>query len=244
MPTTIAFIGATAGCGLAALRLAVAAGHHCIVLARTPSKMDAVFPSKPANLTIVQGDAHDAASVSSILIHPEDPTRFVDAVHFSIGGTLNLKNMTIPDPEICRKGMATLLSSLKTLRGDKSVQGRPALFIISTTGISKFGRDVPWAFIPMYKFMLKMPHEDKEVMEKLVIESGERWTMVRPSFLTDGEQTQTKIRVGVEDPQKGVEKKAIGYTISRADVGQWMFKNLYEKMDSNEYEGKAVSISY
>lgn len=244
MSKTIAFFGASAGCGLAALRLAVDAGHTCIALCRTPSKLEAEFPKNPANLIIKQGNAHSVADVSACLVKPTNPSELVDIVHFSIGGVLDLKTMTIPDPDVCKNGIKVLLDALKELRASGSAAGRPAVFIISTTGISKFGRDVPIAFLPMYHYMLKMPHADKKVMEELVAASGERFTLVRPSFLTDGEQTKNKIRVGIEDVTKGWEKKAIGYTISRGDVGKWMYEQLYLKADKNVYEGKAVTISY
>ncbi|KAJ3489363.1 hypothetical protein NLG97_g6012 [Lecanicillium saksenae] len=97
--------------------------------------------------------------------------------------------------------------------------------------------------LPMYKWMLHQPHADKEVMEKQLAESGERVVMVRPSFLKDVAQPEKKIRVGVEDPAKGVEVKEIGYFISRDDVGRWVYENLLEDPDKCQYEGKAVSIS-
>lgn len=241
---TIAFFGASGGCGLAALKLAVNAGHTCIALCRTPSKLEAEFPQSPANLIIKQGNAHSVGDVSACLTKPSSPSELVDIIHFSIGGVLDLKTMTIADPDVCKNGIKAVLDALKDLRASGAATGRPALLVISTTGISKFGRDVPIAFLPMYHYMLKMPHADKKVMEDVVAASGERFTLVRPSFLTDGEQTNNKIRVGVEDLSKGWEKKAIGYTISRGDVGKWMYEQLYLKADENVYEGKAVTISY
>ncbi|KAJ6784034.1 hypothetical protein PWT90_00321 [Aphanocladium album] len=244
MPHTIAFIGASGGCGLAALQRAVAAGHTCIALCRKPEKMDTHFPSKPANLVVLPGNAHDAASVSSCLVRPDDAARLVDAIHISVGGVLDLKTFTVDDPDVCKKATETVLAALKTLRDEKGCTGRPLYTVISTTGISRFGRDVPWGMLPMYKWMLHQPHADKEVMEKQLVESGERVVMVRPSFLKDVAQPEKKIRVGVEDPTKGVEVKEIGYFISRDDVGRWVYENLLEDPDKCQYEGKAVSISW
>lgn len=239
---TIAFLGGSGGCGLASLKLAVAAGHTCIALCRTPSKVEALFPNCPANLHIRQGNAHDADSVAACLTHPADPSRLVDSISFTIGGLFNPKNFTIDDPDVCKKGIATLLEALDKLRL-AGAQGNPLLAVISTTGISKHARDVPLAFLPFYHYGLSVPHADKKVMEERLVESPERWVAVRPSFLVDGSKPDRKIRVGVEDLHKGVEKKEVGYTISREDVGRWMYENLLTA-ENPQYNGKAVSITW
>lgn len=67
---------------------------------------------------------------------------------------------------------------------------------------------------------------------------------MRPSLLVDSEKNKNKeIKVGVEDPKGGMESKAVGYTISREDVGRWMFENLVR--DGGEsYVRKAVMITW
>ena len=163
MPHTIAFIGASGGCGLAALQRAVAAGHTCVALCRKPAKMDAHFPSRPPNLVVLAGNAHDADAVAACLVRPDDGSRLVDAVHVSVGGQLDLKTRTLDDPDVCKKATECVLSALATLRDQHRSQGegqgedqaqaphRPLLTVISTTGVSRFGRDVPLAMLPMYK---------------------------------------------------------------------------------------------
>ncbi|KAK9318922.1 hypothetical protein V1517DRAFT_334223 [Lipomyces orientalis] len=44
------------------------------------------------------------------------------------------------------------------------------------------------------------------------------------------------LRVGVE------EKPAVGYTIARADVGEWIFEELIKK-DGGEWVGKSVTLT-
>jgi putative NADH-flavin reductase len=238
----IAFFGASGGCGLAALKHSLAAGHTCIALCRTPSKMTDILPTeKYPNLIVKEGNAHNLAAVSNCVVNPSDPTRLVDTIVSSIGSPLDLSTMTIPDPDVCKKGMATLLEALGNLR-KKGATGKPRLVVISTTGISNFTRDVPVLFLPMYHIMLKMPHADKKIMEERILASDEDWTLIRPSFLVDGESDKT-IRVGVEDLKTGRETKAVGYTISREDVGKWMFENVI-KGDEGKYSHKAVSITY
>ncbi|KAK7420324.1 hypothetical protein QQZ08_010457 [Neonectria magnoliae] len=239
---TIAFIGGSGGCGLSALKHAVAGGHTCIALCRTPAKLEAVFPDRPANLVIRQGNAHDADAVAACLTRPADAGRLVDAVSFTIGGLFDPKRLTIDDPDVCKKGIASLLQALRALRL-AGAQGSPLIAAISTTGVSNHGRDVPLAFLPFYHYGLAVPHADKKVLEERLVECPERWVAVRPSLLVDGAKPDRKIRVGVEDPHKGVEKKEVGYTISREDVGRWMYQNLLAA-DCAQYNGKAVSLTW
>lgn len=247
---TIAFLGATGGCGLSALRHALAEGHSCIALCRTPSKLTDKFPpSEYPNLTIIQGNAHDAAAVQRCLAAPSDPARLVDSVVFSIGGAFIPSRLTIDDPHVCERGMETLLSALADARraaGGDNTQ-KPRIVALSTTGISKAGRDLPLVMCVMYRGMLGVPHADKEAMEDLLIKAGEDFVVVRPSLLVDGEKPAAAIRVGVEDLRGGrhvVERKEHGYTIAREDVGRWMYQNLLQGAEGGQYVGKAVSLTW
>jgi NAD(P)-dependent dehydrogenase (short-subunit alcohol dehydrogenase family) len=112
-PQTILFLGATGGVGLSTLRRSLAAGHTCLALCRTPSKLAAHFPSPPpANLHLIPGNAHDATTLAtSCLRNPTDRTRLVDTIVFSIGARPTLRGMD--DPHVCETGMAALLAALK-----------------------------------------------------------------------------------------------------------------------------------
>jgi NAD(P)-dependent dehydrogenase (short-subunit alcohol dehydrogenase family) len=84
---TVAFFGASGGVGLSALKHTLAAGHQCIALCRTPSKLTAIFPTDTTpNLKIIQGNAHDVASVSQCLQGANG--KLVDIVISSIGARL------------------------------------------------------------------------------------------------------------------------------------------------------------
>lgn len=97
----------------------------------------------------------------------------------------------------------------------------------------------------MYATLLKNPRKDKSAMEKTVIASDEKWTIVRPSLFTDGpEAAPGTVREGIEDPIAGVtDKTPPGYTISRLDVAKWIFENLVQK-EEEKYARKAVMITY
>ena len=237
---TVTFIGASTGVGLAALKHTLAAGHHCIALCRNPSKLTVNFPTgTPSNLKIVQGNAKDVASVSQCLQGKDG--KLVDAIVSTIGAQPILYKLTFDDPEVCRGGMATLLEALAELRRS-GITGSPHIIVCSTTGISRFGRDIPLAMVPLYHVMLKIPHADKVIMEDRLVESKEVYTVARASLLTNGETTK-KVRVGIEDPETGRESTAIGYTISREDTGKWIAKNLVLERKA-EYFNKIVTITY
>ncbi|KAL2752358.1 hypothetical protein ACRALDRAFT_1065506 [Sodiomyces alcalophilus JCM 7366] len=246
-PRSIAFLGATGGSGRSALRHALAAGVTCIALCRNPSKLSADFPaSSHPNLTIRQGNAHSTDDVSGILVDPSDPSRLVDAVSFSIGGAFDFSRMAIPDRDVCNKAMTALLEALRGLRA-RGVAGRPRLSVVSTNGITE-RRDFPLLAYPLYHYMLKIPHADKRIMEDALFAEaarggeGEAWTIVRPSLLTDGPLSGKTIRCSVHDPVAGTwDNDVIGWTISREDVGKWIWENV---LRDGKYLYKAVSITY
>lgn len=239
---TVAFLGASGGVGLAALKNSLAAGHQCIALCRDPSKLTDVFPNTP-NLKVFKGDAKDVAAVSQILTKPDG--NLVDVIISTIGSRPVMKgfSFTLGDPVLCRVGMAVLLEAITSLR-NKGALGKPHIIACSTTGMSKFGGDVPYLMVPLYNVLLKVPHQDKSIMENTLINGGEKFTVVRCSFMVNGE-SEKKIRTGVEDPAVGREPgwDAIGYTISREDAGRWFAENfVFER--NPKYINKTVTITY
>ncbi|KFH46149.1 hypothetical protein ACRE_030160 [Hapsidospora chrysogenum ATCC 11550] len=242
MPQIIAFLGASGGCGHAALVAALAAGHTCIALCRVPSKLDDLAAQYPETLIVKAGNAHNVADVVPCLVHDGS---LVHAISFSIGNKPDMQSMKFADPQVCQKGMKTLLEALATLRRDWALEGNPLVCAISTTGISN-ERDVPLLFVPFYRFVLATPHADKKVMEDILTASSERFVFVRPSLLVDGDSADKKIRIGVEDVRAGkLESKEVGYTISRDAVGRWIFHNLLDRAEQDSgYEGKAVTLTW
>lgn len=237
---TIAFFGASAGCGHSALLTALASGHTCLALLRVPSKLSELAAQYPETLIIKEGNAHNVAEVASVLSHEG---RMVDSVSFSIGNKPDMKTMKLADPEVCQKGMKALLEALEGLRA-QGVQGRPLMAVCSTTGLNE-KRDYPLLFYPIYHWLLATPHADKRAMEELLSKSGERYVVVRPSLLVDGDNKESKVRVGVEDIRTGeIEEKEVGYTISRGAVGRWVFLKVLDRSDEKGYEGKAVSLTW
>ena len=237
---TVAFIGASIGVGLAALKHTLAAGHQCIALCRFPEKLEAVFPPGSApNLRILQGNAHDVEAVSKCI--QTEGGKLVDNIVSTIGSRPELTNLRNIDAKVCRKGMATLLEALSLLRS-RGIHGSPHITVCSTTGMSRFGRDTPIAIVPLYSVLLKVPHQDKTIMEDQLAASGESFTIIRCSLMVNGE-TSKPVRVGIEDPKTGRESSAIGYTISREAVGKWVANSLILKNPS-KYTNKIAMLTH
>lgn len=236
---TVLFLGASTGIGQSALKHTLAAGHRCIALCRDPSKLEKIFPSdSSANLKIIRGNAHDVAAVARCL---QTDKRVVDVVVTTIGAKPVPLKLTVDDPDVCKKGAATLLEALAQLR-HSGITGAPHIIACSTAGFSRFGRNIPLAMIPIYALFVKVPGEDKVVMENRIAESGERFTIIRPSHLIDGESSKP-IRVGIEDPTNGPVSDVVGYSISREDAGRWLANNLVLQIDA-KYLNKNVLITY
>lgn len=125
-------------------------------------------------------------------------------------------------------------------------QQKPILTAISTTGISS-KRDIPIVMIPLYHWLLRVPHADKKVMEELVEKAAARnvirsHVIVRPSLLTDGKKLGlSSVRVGWENVDGN--GAAVGYTISREDVGGFIFEKVIPN-DAEEFKDKKISLTY
>lgn len=220
-------------------------------MARNPTKLRDLLRHREVpestiadNLTITTGDVTDIEPVKKTLVCNGRPVKFIVC---GIGGKPSFENPlrpTLDNPSICQDAMRTILAASRTLVATETAS-KPSLIVVSTTGISGHVRDVPLVMLPMYHWMLKVPHEDKKVMERLACEEmekpvGERgiqnYSIVRPSLLTDGEGD------GLENVRAGFEEApAVGYTISRKQVGRWMFENLV--CQESEYVGKVVAIT-
>ncbi|ROT41468.1 hypothetical protein SODALDRAFT_331199 [Sodiomyces alkalinus F11] len=235
----VAFFGATGGCTLAALDLAIQdARLKCHALVRNESKLREKLSTRKvpedaikSRLNIVTGDVKDVAAVRNVLFPSELNGNPVDVIISGIGGVpqFTWRGPTLEDPHICENGTKTILEGLASLKGVADAK-KPRFCVISTTGLSQT-RDVPHLMRPLYWVLLQIPMADKTKMEAAVLEdagrsAAERLTassvICRPSMLTNGSTTSLEqIRVGLGD-----DMPAVGYTISRDDVGLWLYHNV------------------
>lgn len=165
-----------------------------------------------ANLTVVQGDILNADSVSAVV-------KGKDAVLSALGSKVLKPNTIMSD------GTKNILAAMQ-MHGVKR-------FICETSLGLGDSRDQMGFFFEyiVIPFFLKNVFVDKEVQEQLIMQSNTDWTIVRPAGLTDGVRTG-RYRSGMD--------KAITGQISRADVAEFMLKQLTD----TTYLRKAPCIAY
>ncbi|KAK9321300.1 hypothetical protein V1517DRAFT_326891 [Lipomyces orientalis] len=259
---TIAVFGATGGCANATLVHSLLAGYDVSALARTPSKLTAQLLEQglaqetlDRHLTIVQGDATNVDDVKRALVKDGKLVSFIVS---GLGGKPILQKslrtpVTLDNPGICATSTETLLNALRAIytENPSGAAIKPLLAYVSTTGISNGPEDVPFWFRFLYHVLLAVPHVDKRKMESTLkwhmaqSETSERFLRavvgVRASLLTGGIDYRSghgwrTLRVGTE------EKPVVGYTISRADVGEWIFEEIVKK-HGGEWVGQRVTLT-
>ncbi len=245
-------------------------------VARAPSKLTNILTTQhslPAelldsNLTIIQGDVKSNSSVRSTLYHDN---RLADIIIFGVGSFPKFQSslfqpVTLDDPHICGDAMGVITNTLRAIHTEQHNQGmntasKPLILAISTTGLDN-SRDVPFVYLPLYHWLLSIPHADKRVMEEtLAAACGNSslppvgdFVVVRPTLLLDG-PPKGNVRVGwILSPESksrsGAHAEeapcpAVGYTIRRSDVGSWIFNEVVERTDRNAvWAGKFVTLTY
>ncbi|KAF9355275.1 hypothetical protein BGX26_006789 [Mortierella sp. AD094] len=262
----IAFFGATGGCVNACLVHTLNAGLHATALARTPSKLTDMLHAQgvsqstiDAQLTIIKGDIADITAVKGVLLSSRNSGAVIASQIISgVGGTPQMqwsitKPVTIDNPEICATAMKNIMQALREIYTEhpSTTQHKPSISVISTTGVSDVREDVPFAFRFLYHVTLADPHKDKKEMERLIAENMAEpnksmrlfrgLIVVRPSLLMGdqnikGGEGWERLKVGQED------KPAIGYTVHRADVGQWIFEQVIKNGGENRF-GQRITLT-
>lgn len=191
-------------------------------------------------LTTVQGDIHDTAAISQVLAHNNIAASIIVC---GIGAAPTLSTLFLP-VTICTDATRCIFTALQ----DLEPAAKPLYVGFSSTGITTGPRDVPWLLLPIYRLLGHQPHADKRNAEHVVLEEMSKrntsainnYVIVRPSLLTYGPALgRAQIRVGTE------KEPAVGYTISRDDVGGWIFESLIDDEGGRrKWAGEAVSITY
>lgn len=267
---TIVFFGATGGCTANVLARSLKAGYSCVALARTPEKLRNLLEKEHSissatidkHLTITQGNIMDENAVKAALT---TTGHLPDKIVYGIGAAPKFhanpfNPISMDQPNICGDGMKVLTSALSALQREGAslaVSGKkPTVVCVSTTGISN-ARDVPVALLPLYKVLLHTPHVDKRNMEAALLAKAHEqdspigaFTIVKPTLLTDGAaKPLEQVRAGWLWPDGFAPSKQsaqmgrpeMGYLISRASVGLWIFERCVK--GGSEWEGKCVSLA-
>jgi hypothetical protein len=204
-----------------------------------------------AHLVIVQGNIRSVEDIKRTLTVSG---RLPDRILFTVGGSPIVQfslfaPITIDDPHICEEGMKNLITALRSCAAENvplgPLGGRPVLITISTISMST-RRDLAYLYYPLEYWLLNIPRNDKKAMEKVIFAAAlgssspfGGFAMVRPPLLTEGEALgPTKVKAGWVWPDEQRKEKLaagqkeagpmIGWSITKADVGKWIFDNLIQ----------------
>lgn len=202
--------GASGGTGLELVQQALAMGHEVAAFVRNSGQITLSHE----RLNLVQGDVLNSKEVQCALKNQ-------DAVICSLGAKATSKNM------LRATGTKIIIDSMEAA-------GIRRLVCLSALGCGESRALLPfhykYFFCPVF---LRHVYRDHEAQEKCVRKSNLDWTIIRPAALTDGQLTGSYLH-GVIAADKALKMK-----VSRADVAEFMLKQLNEK-----FFGKAVCISY
>ncbi|KAG0229844.1 hypothetical protein BGW42_001309 [Actinomortierella wolfii] len=268
----IAFFGATGGCANACLAFTLKAGLQATALVRTPSKLTDMLLAQgisqatiDSQLTVVKGDIADVSAIKNVLYTSTKDNatpRLASTIVSGIGGAPKLQKsfknpMTIDNPEICATATRNILKALHEISLASGTPGshdsKPVMTVISTTGLSDIKEDVPFGFRTLYHKLLAVPHADKKTMERIIdehmaVEAQEQRMLrgavvVRASLLKGDHLIESKSRKGYKALKVGTEvNPAIGYTVHRADVGEWIYEEVV-RTGGSSFIGEKVTLT-
>lgn len=205
----IVVLGSSGGIGRKVVDQALAAGHCVTAVVRTPPPR-----SETPRLRVLQADVRNPEALKPLVAS-------ADAVVSALGHRRG--DLTT----IQADGAAALVAA--------APEGTRALFIGASAMYSDSGDGpvVRWIAKPMLRWFLRRSYADTARMEQIVERSALRWTIVRPSRLTDGDRTGS-FRSSIDRNLRG------GMTISRADVAAAMLALL----DDSATVRHAVYVAY
>ncbi|KAJ3181717.1 hypothetical protein HDU87_000735 [Geranomyces variabilis] len=263
----VLLFGASRGCGLEAAVQLVERGYACTVFLRDPNALDArLKAADPALVSVIKGDAFKADDVRAAF---ESIQGGPDIVVTSIGGRpafgQNVFSPPLVPEKICERASQILLPALQKStieqRGGKAIR----LIVVSSSGLGKVGhQELPMAMKPMYGWMLKHPHADKEQLELAVYHAAglkhpdpsiEAHASAAISPAAEGANTATAtlqefimVRPAflTDGPRTEGKYKAdphlVSWTVSRADIGQFIAKECVDK--DSKWLNQAVTVGY
>ena len=198
----IVIFGAAGGTGRDVVEQALAKGHEVTAFDRHPEALTIEHPK----LKIFQGDIFNETQV-------EEAIEGQDAVICVLGVK---PTTTIP---VCSVGTEHIIAAMQKT-GVKRFICQSAFTVAALDGE---WREVPWVLPVILKFTpkVKAMFADKIIQERATRQSDLDWIIVRPAQLTDSPRTGT-YKVGTS------LKMGLNSKISRADVADFLLKQLYE----------------
>lgn len=207
----IIVFGSTGGTGRQIVEQALAQGHIVTAFARNPAKFDL----QHANLRVVQGNVMDFALVERALQGQE-------AVLSSLGTPASQKDTLRSD------GTQNIIRAMEKA-------GVRRFICMTTLGMGDSRDLLPFTYkYILVPLILRSAFADSERQEQFIRQSQVEWTIVRPGALTNGDRT------GIYQHGFSVTAKGIKSKVSRADVADFMLKQLA----NSTYIHKTPALSY
>lgn len=203
--------GATGGTGRQLVAQALDAGHTVMAFARTPAKVATQHP----NLRVMQGD---------VLSYPAVLTAMAgqDAVLSALGAPARQKD------DLRSAGTRNILQAMEAT-------GVRRFICLTTMGLGDSKALLPFSYkYLLVPLLLRHAFADSELQEQYIRQSPVDWTIARPATLTNGARTG-HYRQGFPSTEKGLK-----ISISRADVADFMLRQLHE----TKYLRQTPCLSY
>lgn len=206
----VAILGATGGTGRELTAQALALGHTVKVLVRSPDKVTL----RHDRLEVVKADLLNE-SASTLAAKLEGSEAVLSAL-----GVLGL-------------GITHFYSDTAKLLVGAAQQARvKRLIFVSSVGADPSEHE-PWWYLWFVRLLINY-YVDMARMEQFVMDTaGLKWTVVRPSYLTNGKRTGV-YRVTPRYAPKG------GVRIARADLADFMLKQL----EGDTYVRRTPAVAY
>jgi len=194
----VTVFGATGSIGKQVISQSLEKGHEVTAFCRDTSKLQEF---NHANLCFITGDVFNSSEVSKALSNQ-------DVIIIALGSGKSRKS------NVRSVGTKNIIQAMKA-------NGVQRLICQTTLGTHESNANLNffWKYI-MFGWYLKQIFQDHELQEKYVQESGLDWTIVRPGAFTNGEKTE------IYQHGFGPEKKSLKLKISRADVADFILKQL------------------
>lgn len=196
----ILIIGATRGIGKYLTEQALSRDHRVVALARKKG-LDKI---EDKNLTVIKGNILDKQAITNAISN-------IDAVFITIGTRPTFKKVNV-----FSDGTKNVIEAMKEAGCNR---------LLCATGIGAGDSKGHGGFLYdkiINPILLKTIYQDKNLQEKIIMNSGLDWTIVRPAMLTYGKRTGN-YRAITEISGVTANK------ISRADVADFMLNEIEEK---------------
>jgi putative NADH-flavin reductase len=207
----ILVFGASGATGHELVKQALAQEHVVTAFVRAPEKLKIQHD----NLKVVQGDVKNYASV-------ERGVKGQDAVLSALGASGPFKY-----DQVVVDGMAHIVQAMEQLHVKRFIYQ-------SFIGVKESRNDFSFFFRYIAPKILRTEIAGHEARERIIRQSMLDWTIVRPPTLTNGKHK------GVYRSGEDLKSKSFIVTISRADVADFMLKQLTD----TTFVREAVRVMY